>query len=107
VPVLNNAQFHSPQAAMLEGFSFSVPKNLGCTHRGQKMSEEVFCGVCGESYSLARAAIGKTTCLQCGEKAAVSERKNWCVAPMHKSNYQLISNPKELIGLNNKGGLVK
>jgi hypothetical protein len=29
------------------------------------------------------------------------------VAPMHKSNYMLITNTDDLVGLNNKGGLVK
>jgi hypothetical protein len=51
--------------------------------------------------------LGYTICLECGEEAARQERLSWCVAPMHKSNYMLITNKADLSGLNNKGGLVK
>jgi hypothetical protein len=54
-----------------------------------------------------RAAYGHTICKVCAEKRAVQERLSWCVAPMHKSNYMLITNRADLVGLNNKGGLVK
>jgi hypothetical protein len=43
----------------------------------------------------------------CGEEHARMERLCWTVAPMHKSNYVLVTNPEDLHGLNNKGGLVK
>ncbi len=46
-------------------------------------------------------------CWDCREDAAREVRKGWCVAPMHKSNYILITDRKLLTGLNNKGGLVK
>jgi len=29
------------------------------------------------------------------------------VAPMHKSNYMLFTNPDDLKGINNKGGIIK
>jgi hypothetical protein len=45
--------------------------------------------------------------MPCGDSAARDERKSWTVAPMHKSNYMLFTNPADLIGINNKGGLVK
>lgn len=48
-----------------------------------------------------------STCLPCGEQEARAERAGWCVAPMHKSNYMLITNRQDLAGLNNKGGLVR
>jgi hypothetical protein len=32
-------------------------------------------------------------------------RKSWTVAPMHKSNYMLITDTNDLKGINNKGGL--
>ncbi len=35
------------------------------------------------------------------------ENKGWCIAPLHKSSYMLITNRQDLVGLNNKGGLVK
>ena len=49
--------------------------------------------------------LGYRTCLECGDTHA-KERK-FCVAPMHKSNYMLITNLVDLKGLNNKGGLIK
>jgi len=55
----------------------------------------------------ARWKAGYQVCKPCGEEAAQLSRKSWCVAPMHKSNYMLITSPELLKGLNNKGGLIK
>lgn len=65
------------------------------------------CRECGEVFSPKRFKAGYRLCLFCGEEAAVIERRSWCVAPMHKSNYTLITNRTDLLGINNKGGLVK
>jgi hypothetical protein len=65
------------------------------------------CYLCGDYLSRARWELGYKTCLFCGEEQAQQERSTWCVAPMHKSNYMLITNKADLSGLNNKGGLVK
>jgi hypothetical protein len=66
------------------------------------------CSACHwEKVPYRRWRAGYTTCLPCGEEAAQEARKGWCVAPMHKSNYMLITNRSLLSGLNNKGGLVK
>lgn len=65
------------------------------------------CYRCGDHVTRTRWALGYRLCLFCGNEAAVTERESWCVAPMHKSNYLFITNPDDLIGLNNKGGLVK
>ena len=46
-------------------------------------------------------------CWDCRENAAREVRKGWCIAPLHKSNYVLITSKPDLQGLNNKGGLVK
>jgi hypothetical protein len=46
--------------------------------------------------------IGYTTCLRCGEREAQEARKLWCVAPLNKSNYVLITDPTLLRGLNPK-----
>lgn len=54
-----------------------------------------------------RAAYGHLICKSCGEDKAKAERKSWCVAPMHKSNYMLFTNTADLKGINNKGGLVR
>ena len=65
------------------------------------------CKDCGSQIHEARARLGYAVCLQCGEEIAKRNRLSWCVAPMHKSNYMLITNADDLKGLNNKGGLVK
>lgn len=65
------------------------------------------CRSCGDEVADARAKLGYQVCLWCGEEKARQDRMGWCVAPMHKSNYTLITNRADLIGLNNKGGLVK
>lgn len=75
------------------------------THKGKIMTP--ICSICGDEYDPRRCTAGYDTCLACGERKAVSDRQHWCVAPMHKSNYQLITDRQELVGLNNKGGLVK
>ena len=65
------------------------------------------CSDCGETFSAKRARAGYKLCLWCGEEAALRERKLWCVAPMHKSNYMLFTTTEDLKSINNKGGLVK
>lgn len=63
------------------------------------------CKLCGEQYELGRMKIGFAVCLECGDEIA-KERK-FCVVPMHKSNYVCITDRTDLLGINNKGGLVK
>ena len=60
---------------------------------------------CGERVIPKRYALGYRTCLACGEKEARQVKHT--IAPLHKSNYVVISNREDLKGLNNKGGLVK
>ena len=67
------------------------------------MTDEPFCSVCDEPYAPQRAALGYATCLKCGDKQAVKAREHWTIAPLHKSNYQLITDPKLLVGVNTKG----
>jgi ribosomal protein L37AE/L43A len=63
------------------------------------------CIVCGAEVAHERWALGYKTCLPCGEAASKQVKRT--VAPMHKSNYMLITDLADLKGLNNKGGLVK
>lgn len=65
------------------------------------------CVECGDPFAAARRKAGYNLCLECGEKTALRQRKYWTVAPMHKSNYVLITDRADLLGINNKGGLVK
>ena len=67
----------------------------------------IHCSRCGDEIERKRSEMGYKYCLLCGEELAIAERKSWCVAPMHKSNYMLITNMQDLRGLNNKGGIVK
>lgn len=71
------------------------------------MSLDLFCCWCGDDVHPKRWALGYRTCLPCGEKQAAKDRASWCIAPMHKSNYMLVTQREDLTGLNNKGGLVK
>ena len=63
------------------------------------------CRHCGDEYPTERWAIGYKWCLPCGEILAKEARKSWTIAPMHKSNYMLLTNMEDLKGINNKGGL--
>lgn len=70
------------------------------------------CWYCGDDVHPKRAELLKADnqpmrCMSCGEEAAIIARKSWCVAPMHKSNYMLFTQKADLVGINNKGGLVK
>lgn len=66
---------------------------------------KAICILCGEPFKFARFQIGYRVCLDCGDEVAHQVRHT--VAPLHKSNYVLITNMEDLKGLNNKGGLVK
>ena len=65
------------------------------------------CATCGDKFAAKRAAAGYRVCLFCGEEQATQARKSWCVAPMHKSNYMLLTSADDLIGINNKGGIIR
>lgn len=63
------------------------------------------CIHCDDDIDPRRAALGYKLCLFCGEEAAREERRGWTVVPMHKSNYVLLVDRKDLMGIGNKGGL--
>jgi hypothetical protein len=73
----------------------------------------LLCTTCyAERVAPARARLlaknkQRLTCMACGEEQAQRALKHKTVAPMHKSNYMLITNRADLLGINNKGGLVK
>ena len=60
---------------------------------------EVICE-CGNLFPAARARLGYTTCLSCGDKQAGAV--SWVTAPLSKSNYVVITNMAELKQLNPK-----
>ena len=63
------------------------------------------CLSCGDDVHIERWNLGYHLCLACGD--ALARQRRFTVAPMHKSNYMLFTDPADLIGINNKGGLVK
>ena len=65
------------------------------------------CHECGSEIEPPNRQLLTSLCVFCGEENARQERMAWCVAPMHKSNYMLFTDRKDLKGINNKGGLVK
>ena len=70
--------------------------------------QQIDCLMCGDPVEPPeRVALGYKVCKSCGNKLAVQARKRWTVAPLHKSNYMLITDPNDLVGLNNKGGLIR
>lgn len=60
---------------------------------------------CGEEVDARRVVLGYQTCLVCGDKEAKARR--FTIVPMHKSNYVAVFDRSDLLGINNKGGLVK
>ena len=70
------------------------------------MKRWMHCRVCGDDIAEPTGMLSGL-CWDCREDAAKEVRSTWCVAPMHKSNYVLITQRSDLAGLNNKGRLVK
>jgi hypothetical protein len=62
----------------------------------------VECKNCGGEFAIARFNLGYVLCPDCGEQAAKRARGGWCVVPMHKSNYMLVTDPEVLKQLNPK-----
>jgi hypothetical protein len=87
-----DSKFNSLSVKQREGRQVSIEyKNL--------------CVKCGDHVLQARWRLGYIHCLRCGEELA-KQRKH-TIAPMHKSNYMVITNKLDLQGLNNKGGNVR
>ncbi len=63
--------------------------------------------ICTHCYAVRvephRARAPRPTCMGCGD--AVARQVKRTVVPLHKSNYMLITDPEDLKGINNKGGL--
>jgi len=61
------------------------------------------CIMCDELYPAARRNLGYPTCTECGDRVAAEVRSKWTVAQEYnKGNYQLITNPATLRGINPK-----
>lgn len=57
---------------------------------------------CGNPVHPKRVEAGYYWCMECGENKATQARLSWCIAPLAKSNYILITDPNDLKGLNPK-----
>ena len=64
------------------------------------MQHEKECTSCGGYVAVLRWRLGYNTCLACGE--AEARKRKHIIAPMHKSNYVLITDTELLKGINNK-----
>lgn len=60
------------------------------------------CMKCGEDITPPERTKLANTCLKCGELDAKEARKSWCIAPLNKSNYVLVTDPTMLKQLNPK-----
>lgn len=58
-----------------------------------------------EKVADGRVKAGFITCLRCGEADARKVRHT--IVPMHKSNYIVVSDMRDLKGINNKGGFYR
>ena len=57
---------------------------------------------CGNEVHEKRVQAGYFYCMECGERKAKEARMGWCIAPLNKSNYILITDPEHLKMLNPK-----
>lgn len=57
------------------------------------MSKQIpTCRTCGDDINPRRAKLGYRLCLFCGEEAATTERRSWCVVQEYsKGAYQLVT----------------
>lgn len=76
------------------------------TRRGKRGNGTMWCVACRtEEVAAKRVEAGFITCLRCGEADARKVRHT--IVPMHKSNYVVISDRRDLMGINNKGGFYR
>jgi len=70
------------------------------------MTGTIWCVACQlEQVAAKRVEAGFITCLRCGE--ADARRVRHTIVPMHKSNYVVITDRRDLMGINNKGGFYR
>ena len=60
------------------------------------------CVGCGEVYSVRRARLGYNVCLECGDCQATKQRASYCVVPLPKQGYTLVTRKDDLLHLNQK-----
>jgi len=65
------------------------------------------CDDCGSDIIPVTLATTGVLCSNCRDAIASKARARWCVVPLHKSSYMLVTDRSLLTGINNKGGLVR
>jgi len=60
------------------------------------------CTKCEDEVSIGRAKLKYRTCLTCGEQDAIEARLGWCIVPLPKQAYTLVTNKEVLKDLNQK-----
>ena len=63
------------------------------------------CRYCAELIQPLRYELGYATCIRCGDIDA--QKVIHTIVPMHKSNYTVITDKRDLMGINNKGGFYR
>ena len=62
----------------------------------------MYCTKCDNQFSVDRAMLGYKTCLTCGEHDAIEARLGWCIVPLPKQAYTLVTDKEVLKDLNQK-----
>jgi hypothetical protein len=68
------------------------------------MSDDYGCIKCGKPVNPARWELGYNICMR---KECAYPAPTRTIVPMHKSNYMVITDRRDLKGINNKGGFYR
>jgi len=66
------------------------------------MPNKCTCPSCGNDYDYRRRQLGYNYCLDCGDIRAEQQRQSWCVVPLPKQAYTLVTRKSDLLHLNQK-----
>jgi hypothetical protein len=70
----------------------------------RQSNHEHSCIKCGKPVNPARWELGYNICMS---SACVRPAPVRTIVPMHKSNYMVITDRRDLMGINNKGGFYR
>jgi hypothetical protein len=67
------------------------------------MTQTANCVLCDAPYPLRRKTeLNINVCLDCGDVSAEQQRQSWCVVPLPKQAYTLVTSKSDLLHLNQK-----
>ena len=87
---------------MQEQYDYEVQRQQWLEEQDQQAAHNNVRCKCGNPVHPKRVEAGYYWCMDCGETRAKEQRTHWCIAPLNKSNYILITDPQDLKGLNPK-----